>query len=185
MKALLFPVVLAAFAAGGVIAADKVRGDGSPASASTSHSDEGDDKKADSHGKSEKADSHGKSEKKASGHGEPSEEGNGGGTDFIKFKRQFVVPVLKDNAVDALILINLALEVPSNQRDEMFRLEPRFRDGFIRELLQLSDDGYFDQELTSSDTYEILRETLSRAANDISESGVNKVLILDLSRQDH
>jgi hypothetical protein len=188
MKALLFPVVMAVFAAGGVVTANKLGGDGSPAPASTSHDDAGDDKKADSHGKSEKTDSHGKSEKsdkKASGHGEPSEEGNDGGTDFIKFKRQFVVPVLKDNAVDALILINLALEVPSSQRDEMFRLEPRFRDGFIRELLQLSDDGYFDQELTSSDTYEILRETLSRAANDISESGVNKVLILDLSRQEH
>lgn len=181
MKALLFPIILAIFAAGGVLAADMVRGDGSaPAEASdTAHKD-----KADSHGKPEKADSHGKKDKKASGHGDKGEDSYSGDTDFIKFKRQFVVPVLKDNAVDALILINLALEVPSSKRDEMFRLEPRFRDAFIRELLQLSDDGYFDQELTSSDTYEILRETLSRAASDISEGGVDKILILDLSRQD-
>ncbi|GHA89401.1 hypothetical protein GCM10009069_10600 [Algimonas arctica] len=185
MKALLFLVVLSVFAAGGVVSANKIGGNGSPAPISSSHDDKGHDKKADSHGKPVKTDSHGKSEKKASGHGSADDESYSGETDFIKFKRQFVVPVLKDNAVDALILLNLALEVPSNQRDEMFRLEPRFRDGFIRELLQLSDDGYFDQELTSSDTYEILRETLSRAANDISESGVNKVLILDLSRQDH
>lgn len=170
MKALLFPIILAIFAAGGVLAADMVRGDGAPATVS----DKGHDKKADGHGKPEKADSHGKSDKSY-----------GGDTDFIKFKRQFVVPVLKDNAVDALILINLALEVPARERDEMFRLEPRFRDAFIRELLQLSDDGYFDQELTSSDTYEILRETLSRAASDISDGGVNKILILDLSRQDN
>ncbi|MGJ8560755.1 MAG: hypothetical protein ACSHX3_11005 [Litorimonas sp.] len=181
MKALLFPVVLAVFAAGGVIAADKVRGDGAPASVS----EKDHDTKADSHGKPEKADSHGKSDKKTSGHGHKGGDTYGGETDFIKFNRQFVVPVLKDNAVDALVLINLALEVPANKRDEMFRLEPRFRDGFIRELLQLSDDGYFDQELTSSDTYEILRETLSRAANDISDGGVNKILILDLSRQDN
>jgi flagellar FliL protein len=189
MKALLFPVVLAVFAAGGVVSADKVRGDGTHVS--TSGGDKGHDKKADSHGKTdshgkpEKSGSHGKSEKKASGHGDKGGDSYGGETDFIKFKRQFVVPVLKGEGVDALILINLALEVPSSERDAMFRLEPRFRDGFIRELLQLSDDGYFDQELTSSDTYEILRETLSRAADDISEGGVNKVLILDLSRQDH
>lgn len=177
MKALLFPIILAIFAAGGVIAADKVRGGGAPAVVS----DGGHDDKGDSHGKPEKTDSHGKSDKKASGHGVESYSGE---TDFIKFKRQFVVPVLKDDAVDALILINLALEVPGSKRDEMFRLEPRFRDAFIRELLQLSDDGYFDQELTSSDTYEILRETLSRAASDISAGGVEKILILDLSRQD-
>ena len=173
MKALLFPIILAIFAAGGVFAADKVRGDSAPAAIT-----DGDhEASADSHGKSADADSHGKSDTKGS-------ETYVGDTDFINFKRQFVVPVLKDNAVDALILINLALEVPASERDDMFRLEPRFRDAFIRELLQLSDDGYFDQELTSSDTYEILRETLTRAANDISDGGVNKVLILDLSRQE-
>lgn len=184
MKALLYPFVLAVFAAGGVIAADRVRGD-APASTHAGVSDKGHDIKTGNHGKPEKSGSHGKSEKTSSGHGDKGGDSYSGDTDFIKFKRQFVVPVLKDNAVDALILINLALEVPASKRDEMFRLEPRFRDGFIRELLQLSDDGYFDQELTSSDTYEILRETLSRAADDISEGGVKKILILDLSRQDH
>jgi hypothetical protein len=173
MKALLFPIILAIFAAGGVLAADKVRGDSSPAVITEGEHEAG----ADSHGKSADADSHGKSDKKGG-------ESSVSQTDFINFKRQFVVPVLKDDAVNALILINLALEVPSSERDNMFRLEPRFRDAFIRELLQLSDDGYFDQELTSSDTYEILRETLTRAANDISDDGVNKVLILDLSRQE-
>jgi hypothetical protein len=173
MKALLFPIILAIFAAGGVFAADKVRGDSAPAVITAD--DHGNS--ADSHGKSQGVDSHAKGDKKGDG-------SYVGETDFINFKRQFVVPVLKDNAVNALILINLALEVPASERDEMFRLEPRFRDAFIRELLQLSDDGYFDQELTSSDTYEILRETLSRAANDISDGGVNKVLILDLSRQE-
>jgi len=187
MKALLFPVILAVFAAGGVLAADKVRGDGSPAAAKA----DGHGADDDGHGKKDEGgDSHGK--KKSGGHGEESSGGHGdeggygnsGETDFIKFKRQFVVPVLKDDAVEALILINLGLEVPANERDNMFRLEPRFRDAFIRELLQLSDDGYFDQELTSPDTYEVLRETLARAAGDISEGGVKDILILDLSRQD-
>lgn len=184
MKALLFPVVLAVFAAGGVIAADTVRGDATPSAATDDH---GDNK--DGHGKADGGDSHdkksdGHGDKKAKGHGDGDGYADAGATDFINFKRQFVVPVLKDNAVDALILINLGLEVPANKRDDMFRLEPRFRDAFIRELLQMSDDGYFDQELTSPDTYEILRETLSRAASDISEGGVNDILILDLSRQD-
>jgi flagellar FliL protein len=171
MKALLFPIILAVFAAGGVIAADTVRGDAPAPAADGSHGTDSADHGGD--------DSHGEGDS-----GDHADEEGADDTDFINFKRQFVVPVLKDNAVEALILINLGLEVPAAERDNMFRLEPRFRDAFIRELLQLSDDGYFDQELTSPDTYEVLRETLSRAANDISDGGIKDILILDLSRQD-
>lgn len=189
MKALLFPVIMAVFAAGGVLTADFVKGDGSAAaSKDDAHAK---DKAEEGHGKDDKGhgdkkdDGHGKKgDKDKGGHGDKGGDSYAGETDFVKFKRQFVVPVLKNNAVDALILLNLGLEVPASQRDDMFRLEPRFRDAFIRELLQLSDDGYFDQELTSPDTYEVLRETLARAAGDISEDGVKAVLILDLSRQD-
>lgn len=188
MKALLFPIILAVSAAGGVFAADIVRGgggDSAKADATAKSDDHG--KSKDSHG-ADKKDSHDKKSDKS--HGGDKSDGHGKGedyageTDYIKFKRQFVVPVLHNDAVDSLILINLGLEVPASKRDDMFRLEPRFRDAFIRELLQMSDDGYFDQALTSPATYEVLRETLARAAGDISEEGVKDILILDLSRQD-
>ncbi|MEM7728176.1 MAG: flagellar basal body-associated FliL family protein [Pseudomonadota bacterium] len=191
MKAILFPMVMAASAAGGVFAADMLRGEPgghAPAGyeahgAEDGYEKEGHAKDDKAHGKSDghaKSDKPAKSDKK--GHGDKG--ASSGSTEYIKFKRQFVVPVLKNEAVDALILLNLGIEVSASRRDEMFRKEPRFRDAFIRELLQLSDRGYFDQELTSPDTYEVLRETLARAAKEISEDGVTDVLILDLSRQD-
>lgn len=187
MKAVLFPVILAVSAAGGVLAADFVRGTVAPTSAKAgSHGAEGGDH-GDAMGAVDEKGGHGDKGKKAKaskGHDDKGYAGGGDEIEFIKFKRQFVVPVLANDDVQALILLNIGLEVPGDKREDMFRLEPRFRDAFIRELLQLSDAGYFDSELTSPDTYEVLRETLARAAREISDDGISDVLILDLSRQD-
>jgi hypothetical protein len=184
--------LLSASAAGGVFAADFVRGDGgAPAEAKAdgahkddAHSDKGHGDKG--HGdKGHGDDAKGKKAKPSSkGHGSKDDYAESGDTEYVKFKRQFVVPVVKNQSVDALILINLGLEVPAKRQDDVFRMEPRFRDAFIRELLQLSDRGYFDEELTSPATYEVLRETLARAAKEIDKEGVKDVLILDLTRQD-
>jgi hypothetical protein len=181
MKALLFPIILSISAFGGVFAADFLRG-GAPAPTHTADEAHGEAAK-DSHGKPVK-DGHGKT---ASHGGQKDDHGKTysvSDSDFIKFKRQFVVPVLSGESVEALVLLNLGLEVPSGKRDSLFQLEPRFRDAFIRELLQLSDDGYFSEEMTSPETYEVVRETLMRAAGQISGEDVTNVLILDFSRQD-
>ena len=168
MKALILPVLLSISAAGGVFTANMLQGDAPSASS-----------KDGAHGaaKSDAAKGHGE------GHGaEATLKSDSSG--FMKFKRQFVVPVMKDQAVEALVLLNLGLDIDESKRDDIFRKEPRFRDTFIRELLQLSNDGYFNEEMTSPNTYEVVRETLLRAAKSVDNEAVNDVLILDFSRQD-
>lgn len=167
MKALILPVLMSISAAGGVFTANLLKGD-APSAAPASHGDEG-------HGAEKAA--------KSKGHGGESS-AKSDSSDFMKFKRQFVVPVMKDQSVEALVLLNLGLDIDESKRDEVFRKEPRFRDIFIRELLQLSNDGYFNEEMTSPNTYEVVRETLLRAAKSVDETSVNDVLILDFSRQD-
>lgn len=103
---------------------------------------------------------------------------------YLKFKRQFVIPVLGTDGVEALILLNIAISLEDDAKDDMFNHEPKFRDAFIRELLQMSDAGYFDAELTAPSTYEAMRESLLRAAREITAEGVSDVLILDFARQD-
>lgn len=103
---------------------------------------------------------------------------------YLKFKRQFVIPVLGEDGVEALVLLNIAISLTDGAKDDMFNHEPQFRDAFIRELLQMSDAGYFDEALTAPSTYEAIRETLLRAARDITTEGVSDVLILDFARQD-
>lgn len=104
--------------------------------------------------------------------------------EFLKFKRQFVVPVIGEDRVDALVLLNIGISLSGDMKEELFRLEPKFRDAFMRELLGMSNAGYFNDELTNPETYEVLRETLLRAAKDIEKEGVKDILILDFARQD-
>ncbi|MGB6231608.1 MAG: flagellar basal body-associated FliL family protein [Litorimonas sp.] len=179
MKAILFPLVMALSAVGGVMAGDFVhtRSAGGEAHAADAHA-------SDKGGHAKKADkAHGGDKGHGSSKGDDKKDG-GGETEFLRFKRQFVVPVVEDRDVRSLVLLNIALEVSADKREDMFRMEPRFRDAFIRELLTLSDTGYFDGSLTSPDTYEAMRETLLRAAHNVDKDGVVDVLILDLSRQD-
>lgn len=177
MKAILFPVILGVSAFGGVMVADIIR-PSDPASAASKGETKSDGHGEDSHGKAD-AGGHG-----SDGHGKEGDAAKAGDTEFLKFKRQFVVPVMREDTVQALVLLNLGLEVTSKKRNELFRMEPRFRDAFIRELLSLSDSGYLHGDLTSPATYEVVRETLLRAANEVADEGIVNVLILDLSRQD-
>ena len=171
MKALILPVLVSLSAAGGVFTANMLGGGGSDHGAPSADAYD-----SVGYGKEGDAKAHGDK-----GHGA---EETAPAADFMKFKRQFVVPVMKDEAVEALVLLNLGLEFEESKRDEIFRKEPRYRDAFIRELLQLSDKGFFNEEMTSPDTYEVVRETLLRAAKTVDEKGISDVLILDFSRQD-
>jgi len=63
-------------------------------------------------------------------------------------------------------------------------MEPKLRDAFTRELLDLSNAGYFGDNITSPDTYDKVRSALLLAARRIIEDGVEDVLILDIAKQD-
>jgi hypothetical protein len=125
-----------------------------------------------------------KSDKKDKKSSEKGDYSSGGDIEILKFKRQFVVPVLEGGQVDALVILNLNVELNSDAPSSAFTYEPKFRDAFTRELLKMSRQGLFGQELTSPDTYEIIRETLLVASKQVMKDGVENVLILDLSRQD-
>lgn len=103
---------------------------------------------------------------------------------YMKFKRQFVVPVMGNGKINSLVILNLNLELNSSAPTSLYTLEPKLRDAFMRELLSLSHEGVFSNDLTSPETYEKLRTTLLLASQDVIKEGVNNVLILDLVRQD-
>lgn len=182
MKAIVTVILYSVAAGGGVVAASFLKSNAAPADA---HAEEGKETGShegkDSHGKKDsygKKDSHGKDSKSSHGEVKTSE------LDYLKFKRQFVVPVIGKDQVDALVLLNIGVSLSGDIKEEVFRHEPKFRDAFMRELLSMSNAGYFNDELTRPATYEVLRETLLRAARDVKEEGIEDILILDFARQD-
>jgi hypothetical protein len=141
----------------------------------------------DSHGKKadkgkdkkDKKDKKGKKDKKDKGHGDKS-----AGPSYLKFKRQFVVPVMTDQKVGGLVLMNFSLELNDDAPTGVFTKEPKLRDAYMRVLLEMSSEGAFDGDLVSPDTYNQLRRNLLGASHRVIDEGVEDILILDVVKQD-
>ena len=142
--------------------------------------------------KKSKGDSHGKTDKKGKAGKKDKKGGSKGGDDasmidgpsYLKFKRQFVVPVMKGKEIEALVIMNLNYELDGSAPDNIYSFEPKLRDAIIRELLTLSDKGIFGADLTTPQNYEKLRSTLLEAGQQVIPEGIRDVLILDIARQD-
>lgn len=115
------------------------------------------------------------------GHGKEGEETT---TTYMKFKRQFVIPVMKENKIKSLVIMNFNIELNDAAPPNAFNKEPKLRDAFMRDLLNLSNEGVFDDDLTSPETFDYIRETLVGSSRRILSQGVENVLILDVAKRD-
>ncbi len=104
--------------------------------------------------------------------------------DFVKLNNQFVVPVVKDGSVGALVVLSINLEVAAGQTEEIYELEPKLRDGFLRVLFDHANAGGFSGDFTKSTRMNTLRTALREAAQGMVGNSVSDVLIVDIVRQD-
>lgn len=112
------------------------------------------------------------------------EEGPPAARSFVKIGRQTIVPVVDEGQTQALMLFELAVDVPENKVDEVHRMEPRLRDAFLRELFQMSYTGAFLTDFTEERIIEELRRNLTNAARNYLGHSQAEVLILDVMRQE-
>ena len=103
---------------------------------------------------------------------------------YLKFKRQFIVPVTEGGKIKSLMIMNLNIELDKDAPDNSFSYEPKLRDAFMRDLLTLSNEGVLSGDLTAPETYETIRETLIGSSRRVLKKGVSDVLILDLAKRD-
>lgn len=123
------------------------------------------------------------------GHETAADPGTGGHTgeerNYVKINRQLIVPVVHERETRAVMLFELALDVPSSMTEAAYSAEPRLRDAFMRELFEMSFTGAFLTTYTDDRVVVELRERLRNAARDILGPGnVSEVLILDIIRQE-
>lgn len=103
---------------------------------------------------------------------------------YIKVGRQTIVPVVEGGQTTALMLFELAIDVPSSRAGDVHDMEPRLRDAFLRELFRMSHTGAFLNNFTDDRIIEELRQSLTRAAREHLGNDVKEVLILDVMRQE-
>ena len=103
---------------------------------------------------------------------------------FVKIGRQTIIPVVEEGKTRALMLFELAIDVSADANDRALQLEPRLRDAFLDQLLQMSYTGAFLTNFTDDRVIEELRRNLTRAAREHLGDAVREVLILDVMRQE-
>ncbi len=130
-----------------------------------------------------------KKKKSGSGHEKPKSghDGGGGSSDgssYMKFSRQFIVPVIRQNGVGSLVALDINLELSASANENVYLKEPKLRDAMLSTLLRLSNEGAFNAQLLQPENMEEIRTGLFASAQSILGEDVTGVLILNMARQD-
>ncbi len=105
-------------------------------------------------------------------------------SEFVKLNNQFVVPVVSDGRIEAMVVMSLSVEVGVGKKEAVYLREPKLRDAFLQVLFDHANMGGFQGAFTNSNNMDILRNALMETARKTMGDVISDVLILDLARQD-
>ncbi|TDL90566.1 flagellar basal body-associated FliL family protein [Meridianimarinicoccus aquatilis] len=103
--------------------------------------------------------------------------------DFVKLANQFVVPVVVENDVDAMVVVTLSLEVEQGAQQEIYNMEPKLRDAFLRVLFDHANMGGFKGNFLNHLGLETLRTALRETGKKTAGPILYDVLIVDMVKQ--
>ncbi len=104
--------------------------------------------------------------------------------EFARLNNQFIVPLVEGDAVTAMVVLSLTLEVDPGGTVAVFENEPRLRDRILRTLFDHANAGGFDAGFTQNGTMSLLRTALMETARSTLGQVVHDVLIVDIVRQE-
>lgn len=105
-------------------------------------------------------------------------------SEFVKLNNQFVIPVVEEGRVSALVIISLSVEVTLGATEAVFAQEPKLRDAMLQIMFDHANAGGFKGVFTDGANLIVLRRALTESAQKIMGDVIKDVLISDLSRQD-
>jgi len=104
--------------------------------------------------------------------------------EYVKLNNQFVVPVVENGEVAALVILSVTLGVDVGSSEQVYAHEPKLRDEFLQVLFDHANAGGFRGAFTQSRNVEVLRDALFEVARKSLGAAVSDVLIVDIVRQD-
>ncbi|MCB1327937.1 MAG: flagellar basal body-associated FliL family protein [Maritimibacter sp.] len=105
-------------------------------------------------------------------------------TEFVKMNNQFVVPIVRETEVAALVVLSISFEVPTGGSEAIYQREPKLRDRFLQVLFDHANTGGFDGAFTAGPKMAALRTALVETAHQELGNNVRDILITDIARQD-
>ncbi|MEE4189548.1 MAG: flagellar basal body-associated protein FliL [Roseobacter sp.] len=108
------------------------------------------------------------------------------GKEYIKLSNQFVVPIVEKDRIASMVVMTLSVEVPEGRGEDVYDLEPKIRDVFLRVLFDHAAIGGFAGAFLNNDNLDTVRTSLSNAAStDFGSDFISDVLIFEIARQDY
>lgn len=104
--------------------------------------------------------------------------------EYVKLNNQFVVPIVEEGRVAAMVILSLSLEVTAGSTEAVFAKEPKLRDIFLQVLFDHANAGGFKGSFTDGSNMVMLRHALLETATATMGDMVKDVLIVDIVRQD-
>jgi flagellar protein FliL len=112
------------------------------------------------------------------------DDGEEGAPEYVKMNNQFVVPVVENSRVAAMVVLSLSLEMEAGNTEAVYQREPKLRDVFLQVLFDHANIGGFSGSFTDGSNLVVLRTSLKEAAALVLGTAVRDVLITDIARQD-
>jgi hypothetical protein len=113
----------------------------------------------------------------------PKKDGEGG-FEYLKMTKQFVVPVVEDDKIAAMVTLTLSLEADPAITEAFYSIEPKLRDAFLQVIFDHANTGGFNGTFTESVNLSVLRKALLEVARKDLGRNVSQVLIMSINRQD-
>ncbi len=104
--------------------------------------------------------------------------------EYVKLSNQFVIPILVEGRIDAMVIMSINLEVTAGSTEAVFLREPKLRDGFLQVLFDHANAGGFRGSFTDGANMVNLRSALLEVATEVLGDMAKDVLIVDIGRQD-
>ncbi len=103
----------------------------------------------------------------------------------VPMDKPFVVPVFRDERVQAMIVASIAIELDAKSGPAVEPLQARLRDSFLGAMFLHANSGGFDGTYTEGRKMSDLRAALLKAAQEtLGSIHIYEVLITDIIRQD-
>lgn len=118
------------------------------------------------------------------GKDEHADHGEENSQEYVKLNNQFVIPVVAKEVVDALVVMSLSIEIQAGETETVYTREPKLRDAFLQVLFDHANMGGFNGEFTNANNLDVLRMSLTEAAQGVIGKNATGVLITDIARQD-
>ncbi len=108
-----------------------------------------------------------------------------GQSEYVKLNNQFVIPVIEDGRVTAMVVASLSMEVSSGQRTLVYDHEPKLRDAYNEVFFLHANAGGFAGAFTDPVKMNRLRLALLHKSQELLGNRVRAVLIDSIMRQDN